>query len=245
MMKENSYDKAYEICKNTTIYTTQGRNLQIEENEYLEDIMPVLYKIVEQVKDIIAKNEIDINNIYITGLAAVINNIDLYFQENFPNNECELLTPFFIKKSNLKVNIKDYIEVNSAVALALQGVGLGNKDMNFKTGGGFEKMKDILTSDLGSSKSKGPKPAKTDSKKGIKTNFNIMDKIKDAFSGGTGGSLDNVEMALLRTAIGLLVLILMNSLILFEKLKSFMFSSLFNINLIIKTNILYIYSFFI
>ena len=50
-------------------------------------------------QEIIANNAIDINNIYITGLAAVINNLDLYFQENFPNNECEILTPFFIKKS--------------------------------------------------------------------------------------------------------------------------------------------------
>jgi len=131
MLKENSYDKAYEICKNTTIYTTQGKNLQIEENEYLEDIMPTLYKIVEQIKVIIEKNQIDISNIYITGLAAVINNIDLYFQENFPTKECEILTPFFIKKTNVKLNIKDYIEVNSAVALALQGVGVRNKGYKF------------------------------------------------------------------------------------------------------------------
>ena len=31
IIKENSYAKAYEICKNTTIYTSQGRNLQVEE----------------------------------------------------------------------------------------------------------------------------------------------------------------------------------------------------------------------
>lgn len=211
MLKENSYDKAYEICKNTTIYTSQGRNLQIEENEYLEDIMPVLYKIVEQVKEIIANNEIDINNIYITGLAAVINNIDLYFQENFPNNECEILTPFFIKKSNVKLNIKDYIEVNSAVALALQGLGLGIKDMNFKTGGNFERFKEILTSDIGSSKSKGSKSAKSGEKKSLNIDFNIMDRIKDMFSGGMGGTLDRVEMALIRTAIGFLILLLLYS----------------------------------
>ena len=214
MLKENSYDKAYEICKNTTIYTTQGRNLQIEENEYLEDIMPVLYKIVEQVKVIIANNEIDINNIYITGLAAVINNIDLYFQENFPNNECEILTPFFIKKSNVKLNIKDYIEVNSAVALALQGVGLGTKDMNFKSGSNLERIKEILTSDIGSSKSKGSKSGKGGAKKSSNANINlnIMDKIKGMFSGGMGGALDRVEMALIRTAIGFLILLVLYAL---------------------------------
>ena len=31
--KENSYSKAYEICKNSTIYTMEGKELQDEENE--------------------------------------------------------------------------------------------------------------------------------------------------------------------------------------------------------------------
>lgn len=37
----------------------------------------------------------------------------------------------FIKDS-LKVNMKDYIEVNSAIALALQGLEYGIKEVNFK-----------------------------------------------------------------------------------------------------------------
>lgn len=37
--RENSYSKAYEICKNTTIYTRAGQNLQLEENEYQDQIM--------------------------------------------------------------------------------------------------------------------------------------------------------------------------------------------------------------
>ena len=39
--KENSYAKAYEICKNSTIYTNDAKDLQIEENEFLTDIMPI------------------------------------------------------------------------------------------------------------------------------------------------------------------------------------------------------------
>ena len=119
-LKENSYAKAYEICKNTTIYTTEGQGLQVEENEYLEDIVPRLYNIISKTKEIIIENGIEIEDIYITGAASVINNIDLYFQESFPDKKCEILTPFFAKKSNLKINIKDYIEVNSAIALALE-----------------------------------------------------------------------------------------------------------------------------
>ena len=144
IIKENSYAKAYEICKNTTIYTTQGRNLQVEENEYMEDIMPVLYKIIEKIKDIITANQIEINNVYITGLAAVINNIDLYFEENFPDKKCEILTPFFIKKTNVKLNIKDYIEVNSAISLALQGLGDGKKEINFKRDGKLDQLSALL-----------------------------------------------------------------------------------------------------
>ena len=39
-LKENSYSKSYEICKNTTIYTSEGQELQETESNYLEDIMP-------------------------------------------------------------------------------------------------------------------------------------------------------------------------------------------------------------
>ena len=64
------------------------------------------------------KNEIEISNIYVTGLATAISNIDLYFQEYFSNIKCEILKPYFIPE-NVKINIKDYIEVNSAIALAM------------------------------------------------------------------------------------------------------------------------------
>ncbi len=144
IMKENSYAKAYEICKNTTIYTTQGRNLQVEENEYIEDIMPTLYKIVEEVRRVITESRIDVSDIYITGLASAINNIDLYFQENFMDKKCEILAPFFVQKSNLKLNIRDYIEVNSAIALALQGLNVGYKEINFKNRGTLDGLKELM-----------------------------------------------------------------------------------------------------
>lgn len=168
IIKENSYAKAYEICKNTTIYTSQGRNLQVEENEYMEDIMPVLYRIIEKLKEIIIANGIEIENIYITGLAAVINNIDLYFQENFPDKKCEILTPFFIKKTNIKLNIKDYIEVNSAISLALQGVGAGNKEINFKKSSSLDQLSNLLNIEIGGKKEKS-------------SNSIDADKIKNMF----------------------------------------------------------------
>ena len=204
IIKENSYAKAYEICKNSTIYTTQGRNLQIEENEYMEDIMPVLYEIIKQVKEKIKANGIEIGEIYITGLATAINNIDLYFQENFPDKKCEILTPFFIKKTNVKLNIKDYIEVNSAISLALQGLGIGQKNINFKNKGKFDLLSQALISDAVEKSTK-----KSNSKNNELQNF--ADKLKDLFKIDFGKSLDNIERGMIRFAVAVLILLVVYS----------------------------------
>ncbi len=184
--KENSYSKAYEICKNSTIYTMEGKELQDEENEYLEDIMPTLYKIASRVQEILSSSTVKIDRIYLTGTLSVVNNIDLYFQEFFKTEKCEILKPFFIKDS-VKINMKDYVEVNSAIALALQGLEYGLRDMNFKQ----RTWKD----DLNNIFAKGDNNKKT-SKSGKSLNFNFSLK----------GALDNTERWLLRVAGGILFL---------------------------------------
>ena len=150
--KENSYSKSYEICKNITIYTENDKDLQYEENEYLEDVMPTLFNIVTQVRRIIEESFEEISKIYITGTGAIINNIDIYFQDYFKNSACEILRPGFIG-NNSKLNIKDYIEVNSAISLALQGI---NKNtINFTSESKISKILMALTSDVSlSSKNK-------------------------------------------------------------------------------------------
>ena len=62
-IKENSYSKAYEICKNSTIYTMEGQELQEDKNEYLDDIMPTLYTIASKVKEIIENDTSVLENI--------------------------------------------------------------------------------------------------------------------------------------------------------------------------------------
>lgn len=148
--RENSVNKAYEICKNTTLYTESSQNLQTEANEYLELIVPTIYKIMEQVKQVINKNNVyDIKKIYLTGAGVVINNIDLYFQENFLDYKCEILTPYFVDKTSLKLNIKDYIEVNSAIALAMQGLNRKNRFISFvNKSEKWDKLSDLLNSDV-------------------------------------------------------------------------------------------------
>lgn len=195
--KENSYLKAYEICKNTTIYTQEGKDLQYEENDYLDDIMPTLYNIVGEVRKITNNSLNKIDKIYLTGTASVINNIDIYFQDYLKDIKCEILKPYFIKNSVSKINIKDYIEVNSAIALALQGLGEGLKGMNFKKETLKDKIPEFLTMEIGGSK-KG-KVSKTNKK----INFNIDMDLK--------GKLTALEQTLLRIAYGILMLIIVYS----------------------------------
>ena len=124
--RENSYSKAYEICKNTTIYTENDKDIEYQDNEYLIDVMPVLYQIATEVRNITQDSVEEIEKVYITGTASVINNIDIYFQEYLGNISCEVLKPSFIG-NNSKINIKDYIEVNSAIALALNDIEKNNE----------------------------------------------------------------------------------------------------------------------
>ncbi len=189
-IKENSYSKAYEICKNSTIYTMEGKELQEEENEYLDDIMPTLYKIASHVQETLTNSSIKVDKIYLTGILSVVNNIDLYFQEFFQTEKCEILKPFFIK-DNIKINIKDYIEVNSALALAMQGLDYGIKEMNFKK----RDWKDDLNAIFGSMNEK--------KKEGKTTKSNPLSRI---LKFDLREKLDNTERWMLRTAGGILLL---------------------------------------
>ena len=159
--RENSIQRAYEVCKNTTVYTKSGQNLKVDGNEYLDDIITILFEIIDKIKDIVVRNGVDISSIYLTGMGLVINNIDLLFQENWIDKKCEILVPYFIEKTNVKINIKDYIEVNSAISLAIQGLDNKNQDINFdESKMTFQKFMTILTSDVGKGtkiKTKRPK----------------------------------------------------------------------------------------
>ncbi len=191
--KENSYSKAYEICKNSTIYTMEGKELQDEENEYLDYIMPTLYKIVTKLQDYVTNSTIKFDKIYLTGTLSVINNIDLYFQEFFETEKCEVLKPYFVT-DNIKINIKDYIEVNSAIAIAMQGLGYGIKSMNFKKPSFAEQLPDWLKLDLSLGKKDG-KQAKV----GKKINMSMS------------GRLDMTERWLIRVTAGVFMLTILYS----------------------------------
>ena len=189
-LKENSYQKSYEICKETTIYTSEGKELLEEETGYLEDIMPTLYEIVGQLRKILNESTDKIEKIYITGTGALINNVDLYFEEYLENVKCEILKPNFIKISP-EINIKDYVGVNSAISLALSGIGQGISGMNFKKTTLIDKLPDFLKIEVG-----GKNKEKSE-RKFLKGNLFTMD---------FNVPLDKIEKNLLRGCTGLIIL---------------------------------------
>ena len=194
--KENSYSKAYEICKNSTIYTMEGKETLDEGNEYMEYIIPTLYKVVTDLQKYMAKSKISYDKIYITGTLSVINNIDLYFQEFFQQEKVEILKPYFIKDS-AKINIKDYIEVNSALALALQDLGYGMQEINFQKQTFSMPIPEILK--------KEPSKEKVNKTINESKTKKVPNKIKIDFD--MSGKLEKTEKWMLRGA-GLLVAII-------------------------------------
>ncbi|MEI3395035.1 MAG: hypothetical protein V8R82_04925 [Clostridia bacterium] len=203
-IKENSYSKAYEICKETTIYTSEGKDLTESETGYLEDIMPTLYEIVGQVRKIINETMDKIEKVYITGTAALINNIDLYFEEYLENIRCEILKPSFIKISP-EINIKDYVEVNTAISLALSGLGEGITGINFKKPSLMDSLPEFLKIEITPSK-KSKNKDKEKSKKAVDKKFK-----GNLLTNDFNVPLDKVEKGMIRTAIGILILFVVYS----------------------------------
>lgn len=188
-LQENSYSKSYEICKNTTIYTSEGKELQQGETGYLEMIMPTLYNIVGEVRKIINQAPEKIEKAYITGSAAMINNADLYFQEYLSEIDCEILKPYFVQNTK-DISIKDYIEVNSAISLALMGLGEGIAGMNFKKATFSEKIPSWMKIEVN--------PDRTPKEKKYLGGMLTWD---------LGQPLDKTETGLIRIAISLFLLV--------------------------------------
>lgn len=186
---ENSMSKAYEICKDTTIYTSEVID-DTKEQPYLETIIPTLYSIAEKVQKIIEESPEKINNVYLTGTLSVVNNVDLYFQEIIPNAECRILRPSILLENNTQINLKDYIEVNSAISLALQGLGIGIKNINFKKENFGEQLKYKTINGL-----------KLDKKIGTKIN-----KEKKKISFDFSGKLDRTEMIVVRAFVAIVLI---------------------------------------
>lgn len=128
--KYNSYAKAYEACKKISVYIEDVTALDEESRDILDVVLPVLYDIRQRVDEALNPYKRLIKAVYISGTVVSVNNVDLYFQENFPSMRCELVKPFFILQKDRGIQ-KEIIEVNSAIAIALNGLGLLEPTINF------------------------------------------------------------------------------------------------------------------
>lgn len=128
----NSYSKAYEACKGITITFDDSYSFSDDQKQVMQMLLPSMYDLRERVKKSIAEYGAEIRKVYLTGTGVIINNLDLYFGEVFDAQTCEILKPFFINRD--ENNAKDIIEVNSAVALAMNGLGLNDKALDFCAG---------------------------------------------------------------------------------------------------------------
>ena len=191
---ENSYGKAYDICKNTTIYTAEMES--IDEQQHLQYILPTIYSIREELQQILLDSSTKYSKVYLTGTLALVNNVDLYFQEILTNIECIILKPKFVQETSTQINIKDYIEVNSAIALAISEFDDDKQTLNFKKVGLSDKLSQLLKTD---SKNKGTQKEISIGKNNIKLDMDL------------GGKLDNTEWWLVRTIAALVFIIIIFS----------------------------------
>lgn len=147
--KFNSYARAYEACKGVNAYTEADLSLDDEAREINEVLLPMLYDLKQRVISALSEYKTVLRNIYITGTGVIINNIDLYFQDAFPNVGCEILVPYFIEKD--RNDIKDLLEVNNALAVANYGINGVDKETDFFVNNSYlrnEANKKKLTKDV-------------------------------------------------------------------------------------------------
>ncbi|MBQ9266710.1 MAG: hypothetical protein IJ217_00225 [Clostridia bacterium] len=138
----NSYSKAYEACKSVTITFDDSSSLSEEQRMVMELLLPTMYDLRERVRNALSEYGSELRKVYLTGTGVLVNNLDLYFGDVLDSQVCEVLKPFFVSKD--VNNVKDIIEVNSAIALAMNGLGFRDKDLDFCVGGeiggeGFQK----------------------------------------------------------------------------------------------------------
>lgn len=136
--KYNSVAKAYESCKGVSAYIEDIYSLEEENREVLDLLIPMLYELRLKIQKYLEPYMPLIKNIYITGTGVIVNNVDLYFSEVFTDKVCQTLTPYFIGKD--ASNLKDVTEVNSAIAIAFNGLGFGDDGLNFLSSSSASKL---------------------------------------------------------------------------------------------------------
>lgn len=126
--KYNSSSKAYEACKGVSAYIEDVYALEDADREVLDLLIPMLYDLRSKIQNFLEPHMATLTKIYITGTGVIVNNLDLYFHEVFADKTCQILVPYFLQKDSN--NLKDIVEVNTAIALAFNGMD-SDKDVEY------------------------------------------------------------------------------------------------------------------
>ena len=119
--EENSISKSYEVLRNMVLPTDDMDQISFEGNEYAPIIVSEIMKIVSEIKAVINKRPGIYKKIYITGTGAAISNVETFIEKLIDDVECDILRPAGIEGQK-KVAIKEYVDVNSAIALACEAL---------------------------------------------------------------------------------------------------------------------------
>lgn len=153
-----SYSKSYNECKKIILLDEGMQQLtkkrgrpsksQLEEENQAVDvdsITPILYDIAGRVRAQLNNYIGIVNKIYVTGSVVAMNNIDLYFEDAIGDITVELLKPHFLA-NNLEASkkMKEIMEVNSAIALAISPSKINDDNIDFNAVNIIEEVKMTL-----------------------------------------------------------------------------------------------------
>ena len=119
--EENSISKSYEVLRNMVLPTDDMDQISFEGNEYAPVIVSEVMKIVSEIKSVMKKRPGIYKTIYISGTGATISNLETFIEKLIDDVECDILRPAGIEGQK-KVAIKEYVDVNSAIALACEAL---------------------------------------------------------------------------------------------------------------------------
>lgn len=119
--EENSISKSYEVLRNMVLPTDDMDQISFEGNEYAPIIVSEVMKIVSEIKSVMKKRLGTYKKIYISGTGATISNLETFIEKLIDDVECDILRPAGIEGQK-KVAIKEYVDVNSAIALACEAL---------------------------------------------------------------------------------------------------------------------------
>ena len=119
--EENSISKSYEVLRNMVLPTDDMDQISFEGNEYAPVIVSEVMKIVSEIKSVMKKRPGIYKKIYISGTGATISNLETFIEKLIDDVECDILRPAGIEGQK-KVAVKEYVDVNSAIALACEAL---------------------------------------------------------------------------------------------------------------------------